>query len=96
MQVHELKEWPATFEENDRSHFSELRKGDRSFSAGDLLHIREWVPPAGPYTGRERLAEVMRRHGGAAYGLGAVVLLECVRIKEHRDPDGTQPDGAAR
>jgi len=60
---HELKTWPEYFQAivEGRKPF-EYRLNDRDFKVGDVLHLREWVPPAeddeldargGHYTGRE-------------------------------------------
>lgn len=63
--VHALKTWPEPFQLVwDRRKLFEIRKSDRSFSAGDLLVLREWDPCRGPwdkrqgYTGRAIVAEV--------------------------------------
>jgi Domain of unknown function (DUF3850) len=51
---HELKSWPIYFEEvlAGRKTF-EVRKNDRGFRTGDRVHLREWDPATGAYTGRE-------------------------------------------
>lgn len=36
----------------------EIRKDDRGFEVGDILHLREWEPFEGRYTGRECKARV--------------------------------------
>lgn len=57
--VHDLKCWPQFFNAiADGSKPFELRKDDRDFRVGDILHLREWIPlnaPRGPigYTGRD-------------------------------------------
>jgi hypothetical protein len=45
-QTHELKTWPEFFEEvrNGNKPF-EYRLNDRDYKVGDVLHLREWVPP---------------------------------------------------
>jgi len=97
MRVHELKEWPATFEKNGRMDFAELRDGrDRYFRVGDLLHIREWSPDLDYSSGRERVARITRVHYGAQYGLGEVVLLECRRVMEVHNPAEPRPSEGAR
>lgn len=58
---HELKCWPEYFRalESGAKTF-ELRKDDRAFRVGDVLHLREWTPLGkardgefvGEYTGR--------------------------------------------
>ena len=51
---HELKSWPESFRQilNHRKKF-EVRKNDRGYHAGDVLHLKEWEPFTGKYTGAE-------------------------------------------
>ncbi len=54
MNTHDLKCWPdfyAPLESGEKTF--ELRKDDRGFHAGDTLVLREWLPTAKEYTGRE-------------------------------------------
>lgn len=54
MTTHELKTWPehyAPVKTSDKT--AELRKDDRDFQVGDMLHLREWEPMTQQYTGRE-------------------------------------------
>ena len=53
---HELKTWPEFFKPlwSGEKTF-ELRKDDRGFRAGDILHLREWSKTDG-YTGRSLVA----------------------------------------
>ena len=54
MKTHELKCWPEFFEPvSDGSKTFELRKNDRHFAIGDVLHLREWDDHIESYTGRE-------------------------------------------
>lgn len=59
MKVHELKTWPDMFDLvwRDLKRF-EIRNDDRGFNAGDILHLREWSPDSGEYSGRELRAKV--------------------------------------
>lgn len=43
--THELKTWPEYFKEvkSGRKTF-EVRKNDRDFCEGDILHLNEWEP----------------------------------------------------
>jgi len=51
---HELKVWPEFFDAlADGSKPFEVRRDDRGFLVGDRLRLREWVPSAGSFTGRE-------------------------------------------
>lgn len=63
MTTHDLKTWPAYFAAVERGHKTfEIRENDRGFAVGDILLLREWVPPpldldgttlvGGGYTGR--------------------------------------------
>ncbi len=65
---HELKTWPRYFSDvlSGKKTF-ELRKDDRGFDVGDILHLREFDPKTG-YTGREcrRIVTYILRGGCAA------------------------------
>lgn len=56
--IHDLKIWPCFFQPiiDDIKRF-EIRKNDRGFSVGDVLHLREWDKATG-YTGRETYQHV--------------------------------------
>lgn len=61
--LHELKCHPQYFERLvDGSKTFEVRRDDRGYQAGDVLRIREWVPPSArataTYTAREREFQV--------------------------------------
>lgn len=53
LQRHDLKTWPRGFRAV-RSGLKryELRRNDRDFRVGDLLHLKEWDPDTGQYSGR--------------------------------------------
>lgn len=52
--THDLKTWPEFFQAIVLGHKTfEIRKDDRNFSEGDALHLLEWEPNKGAYTGRE-------------------------------------------
>ena len=59
MKIHELKVWPEFYEalvEDDKCF--EVRKNDRAFEVGDILHLREWDTILGKYTGAAAIAVV--------------------------------------
>jgi hypothetical protein len=53
MTHHDLKTHPEYFNNvwEGRKRF-ELRKDDRGFHEGDIIHLREWEPITKKYTGR--------------------------------------------
>ena len=52
MTEHELKTWPSFFGAIMRGIKKfEIRKDDRGFALGDILHLREWDPDTDKYTG---------------------------------------------
>lgn len=69
MKTHELKIWPEFFDavEGGGKTF-ELRKNDRGFKVDDCLHLREWNPKTGQYSGREtrRIVVYMLEHRDGA------------------------------
>lgn len=69
---HELKTWPALFEEvySGAKPF-EVRKADRPFARGDTLLLREWVPVQDRYTGRAVRRRVTFVLAGGQFGIGA-------------------------
>jgi hypothetical protein len=75
--VHVLKCWPRQFDaiwHGNKRH--EIRKADRAFEARDCLVLREWVPGAGRFTGRDMLVRVTYIDRGPEWGLpeGLVVM----------------------
>lgn len=58
--IHELKCWPIYYRAvvNKVKTF-EVRRNDRGFQVGDKLHLREWNPEQGAYTGQECYADVV-------------------------------------
>ena len=87
MRTHVLKSWPEFFERVlEGTKTFELRRNDRDFQVGDVLLLREWIPPAvrckpggaivaGSYTGREIYARVVYSLAHAdGLDLGFVIL----------------------
>lgn len=55
---HYLKTVQPYFDAQERGEKPfEVRRNDRAFLVGDILHLQEFIPP-GTYTGRELLREV--------------------------------------
>jgi len=68
--VHHLKCWPEPFQATlDGRKPCEWRKDDRGFEVGDTVHLREWNPDTGQYTGRELWADVTDIQRGPAWGI---------------------------
>lgn len=85
--THQLKCWPPYFQAlGDGTKTFELRKDDRKYRVGDILHLREWEPEEGApidpklgrFTGREHKVRVTYKLAAVpmAFGLldGYVVL----------------------
>lgn len=70
MKVHELKTWPKYFEaiSENRKQF-EVRKDDRGFQVGDVLHLKEWNEIQEIYTGMELLVQVSYILKGGQFGI---------------------------
>lgn len=78
MKVHELKikkNYCNDILENNKSF--EIRKNDRGFQAGDVLHLKVVDEVTGDYTGFEIFVEVKYIH----YGLGLEEDYVCMAIK---------------
>lgn len=70
MKTHELKCHPEPFLSltvGNKTH--EVRKDDRDFRVGDVLHMREWNPDTQKYTGCEAWFRVTYKTTGGSWGL---------------------------
>lgn len=79
--IHELKTWPVYFGAVAAGKKTfEIRKDDRGFGIGDWLHLCEWDPQSGHYTGRYVNAEVtyILRADESAIAAAAVAPGFCV------------------
>jgi hypothetical protein len=53
MSLHELKSWPENFAAIwDARAKADVRRADRDYRPTDRVHLREWDPERGAYTGR--------------------------------------------
>ena len=77
MTTHDLKIWPEPFVAiltGDKPY--EYRHDDRGFAVDDVLHLREWDPDTGAYTGSWANADVTHITRGPEFGVpvGFVVM----------------------
>lgn len=76
--IHELKCWPAYFRPLANGEKTlELRRDDRGFAVGDILHLREWDPATERYTGSatyRRVTHIVRGGEWLAEGFCAMSL----------------------
>lgn len=59
MTIHEVKSWPWFFEaivSGAKKH--DIRGPDRDYKVGDELHLKEFDPRTGQYTGNSARAEI--------------------------------------
>lgn len=70
--THELKAWPGVYQDHlDGLKPWALRKDDRGYEVGDILHVREWDPETSTYTGRDsyvRVRYILRGDAAEAFG----------------------------
>jgi hypothetical protein len=84
----------------------ELRKNDRDYKVGDVLHLQVWEPRTNSYTGREAYRRVSYVLTGAGIGciaplrglmIGYAILgLIGMRETNEHDPLGRHRTGARR
>lgn len=55
MTTHSLKIWPAFYRDviSGLKRFEVRKVDDHVFQVGDILHLREWDPSTGEYTGQQ-------------------------------------------
>lgn len=72
---HDLKCWPQPFDMTARGKKkAELRKADRPFADGDVLHLRRYDPEADAFTGDCLMVEVRGVYAGPFMPEGTVML----------------------
>lgn len=83
--IHELKTWPGPFEATRTGQKTyEIRRADRRYAVGDVLLLREWIPPSDPegegrYTGNLTLWVVPHLTEGGAWGLPTDLVVMSLR-----------------
>lgn len=93
MATHELKTWPEPFAailSGAKRH--EVRKNDRGYAVGDVLHLREYALSLMGYTGRELHVLVTHLTRGGTWGLPADL---CVMSVERSVPAFTPEEREA-
>lgn len=92
---HHLKTWPQYFEAVSSGEKTfEVRKNDRNFKVGDILHLDEWCPSQAEYLGRSVARRVTyitdfgQREGCVIMGIEPVSSEQngpslLARMKEH-------------
>jgi hypothetical protein len=89
--IHELKTWPeyyASVESGEKTF--EVRKNDRCFQVGDILHLREYSIETMSYTGKECFREVAYiLHGQSCFGLHEDTCVLALRAALTRQGDET-------
>ncbi len=68
--MHDLKTWPIFFEAicSGKKTF-EVRKNDRNFQEGDILHLKEFDPEKQAYSGTSKLKKVTYVMRGGNFGI---------------------------
>lgn len=84
MKVHELKTLNNHFEKVWRGLKTfEIRKDDREYHVGDILHLKEILPQGNPerrFTSREILADVTHILRGGEYGLDKDYCILSIKV----------------
>ena len=70
MRVHKLKTWPEYFQAVFRGDKTfEVRKNDRDYKVGDILHLVEYHPDSSFYSGEELMRRVTYVLEGPDFGV---------------------------
>ena len=68
--MHKLKTHPEPYQAVlDKRKPYEIRKNDRGFVVGDVLHLCEWDPVTEVFSGRETYARVTYMTNGGEWGI---------------------------
>lgn len=83
MKIHELKIWPDEFAliQSGEKRF-ELRRNDRDFAEGDILHLRVWDPDTQDYDKAGQDIGVVVTH------LYAPILSPLTRLETSKNLEG--------
>lgn len=85
MATHELKTWREPFQAALRgAKTHEVRKRDRNFSVGDILHLREYDPDTQEYSGDHFYMKITYITHGGSFGLPADICV--MSVKQTRLP----------
>jgi hypothetical protein len=81
MTVHELKTWTDYFRlVQSGSKTFEVRKNDRGFESGDILHLKEWRNTSEEYTGNECFCKVGYVLKGGSFGIEDGYCVMSIRL----------------
>lgn len=89
---HDLKIWREPFGAvwgGVKMH--EIRKNDRDFRVGDVLHLREWDHHASKYTGQSVFARVTYTTEGPAWDLPAGLMVMSIVVFAWHGVEPTSP-----
>lgn len=83
-QLHELKCWPAEFAAVWQGVKTfEVRRDDRGFAVGDVLHLREYDPGTAGYSGRSVKANVTYILDREVWPLGDDIVVMAIVVYWH-------------
>jgi hypothetical protein len=85
--IHYLKTWPKFYEAVlDGTKTFEVRRFDRDFKVGDVLHLQEFNPLTETFTGRTCAREVSYILTGGQFGIEPGHVVMGIRpLKENTD-----------
>jgi hypothetical protein len=98
--VHDLKIWPIYFQPVlDGIKRFELRSSDRDYKVGDTLHLREFDPSWGTYSGRSvdvRVTYILTEPMASQFPQLCLMSIESVRSSNAIDEALNMGDGVYR
>ncbi len=70
MATHTLKTWPGIYKDVITGDLKfTVRRADRNFKVGDTIHLNEFLPSNGTYTGRWTECEITHILEGDKFGI---------------------------